>query len=249
MNPTTERLQPCDLEMLRRAFAGVELPAEDGIPLETEWHRTQINLLIDSIKSHFSQRDDCYAGGNQFIYFNPEQRRDRDFRGPDFFFVWGRPAEPARAYWAVWDEAGHYPNVIVELTSPSTEHKDRGEKFAVYEQMFQTPEYYLCDPDSQKLEGFRLDAEGNYQPIVADERGWLWSEQLQLWLGWWDGAYQRRSMAWLRYFADDGTLVPTETEAERTRTETERTRAEAAEAELARLRAAIATASPPRNGH
>src|SRR5690349_6825156 len=61
----------------------------DGIPLESHWHVLQIHLLIDSISYWFRFRDDFYAGGNMFIYFSEEQARNRDYRGPDFFYVDG----------------------------------------------------------------------------------------------------------------------------------------------------------------
>jgi hypothetical protein len=55
------------------------------------------------------------------------------------------------------------------------------------------------------LQGFRL-IEGQYQAISANEQGYLWSEQLGLYLG----IFERK----LRYFTVDGQLVPTPQEAE-----------------------------------
>ena len=60
------------------------LVAEDGTNLESDWHRKQINLLIDSLGWRRRGRRDYYAGGNMFIYFNEEEARNRDFRGPAF---------------------------------------------------------------------------------------------------------------------------------------------------------------------
>ncbi|TRV46909.1 MAG: Uma2 family endonuclease, partial [Microcystis panniformis Mp_MB_F_20051200_S6D] len=53
--------------------------------------------------------------------------------------------------------------------------------------------------------GFRL-IEGQYQAISANEQGYLWSEELGLYLG----IFDRK----LRYFTVDGQLVPTPQEAE-----------------------------------
>jgi hypothetical protein len=33
-------------------FPEIDLPDEDGVPLETNWHRLQINLLVDDVKQH-----------------------------------------------------------------------------------------------------------------------------------------------------------------------------------------------------
>ncbi len=70
-----------------KTLAELELPAEDGVPIESNWHRIEINLLIDSVHSLWRDRDDYFAGGNMFIYFSLEQIRRKNYRGPDFFVV------------------------------------------------------------------------------------------------------------------------------------------------------------------
>jgi Uma2 family endonuclease len=219
------------------------LPDNDGMPLESPWHRKNINLLIESVDVHRRGRRDYFAGGNMFIYFSAQQVRNRDYRGPDFFVVNGVDRDRPRLSWEVWNEDGQYPNVIVELLSPTTAVEDRTTKKDVYERTFRLPEYFLYDPDERRLEGWRLAPGGAYVAITPDERGWMWSEQLQLWLGTWPGVYQGQEDLWLRLYGPDGQLVPTQAEAERHRAEAEhhraeaeRHRAEAAEAETQRLR-------------
>jgi hypothetical protein len=133
---------------------------------------------------------------------------------------------------------GRFPDVIVELLSPTTAETDRTTKKQIYERVFRTPEYFLYDPDTGRLEGFRLSAKGRYRALKPNDRGWLWSEELQLWIGFWEGAYLNVSGRWLRFFDADSRLVPIEAEVERQR-------AEAAEAELARLKAQIAGQDGP----
>jgi Uma2 family endonuclease len=232
----------------------VELIETDGEPLESDWHRIAMNILIDSVKYHLRHRQDFYVGGNMFIYFSLEQARNRDFRGPDFFFVDGVPGEPLRPYWAVWQEGGRYPDVIIELLSPKTATEDRTTKKAVYERVFHTAAYYCYDPATQQLEGWRLEG-GHYRPLQPDAQGWLWCEQLQLWLGTWTGPYLANQATWLRFYDTEGQVVPVPAEVliveqqraeiERQRAETERQRAEAAEAELAQLRARLAQLEKP----
>jgi Uma2 family endonuclease len=221
------------------------LISEDGVPLESDWHRIQIGLLVELAGQHFYGRDDYFAGGNMFIYFNEEQARNKDFRGPDFFFVWGASPMPLRPHWTIWKEGGRYPNLIVELLSPSMAELDRTTKKDVYEQIFRTPEYYCYDPETRKLEGWHLNPDA-YEPLTANDKGWLWSEQLELWLGVWNGTYMNRDAAWLRFHNPAGVLVPTIGElaaqqvgaAEHQLGELRR-RAEVAEAELARLTAQL----------
>lgn len=198
----------------------------DGVPLESAWHLAQINLLIDILTYWFRGRTDYYVGGNMFIYFSERQVRDRDYRGPDFFFVDGVPRQPLRPYWAVWQEGGRYPNVIIELLSPSTADEDRTTKKTLYERTFRTPEYICYDPQSQQLEGWRLGGRQRYRSISADGRGWLWLEELDLWLGPWTGEYQGATAVWLRFYDHEGRLALT--------------RAEAAEHELAQLKERLA---------
>ncbi len=250
----------------------LELPTEDGIPLETAWHRAEINLLIECIRYHWRERTDFYTGGNMFIYFSLEQAEAvarevraeleegkilppsrRTYRGPDFFVVKDVDGTKQREAWVVWEEEGRYPDLIIELLSPSTARTDRTTKKALYERTFHTPEYFCYDPRTQTLEGWRLQGE-RYASLTPNAQGWLWSEVLQLWLGTWEGEFQREHAVWLRFFDADGNLVPTEAEAAKARARAAEARAaqeaearraaearaEAAEAELARLRAELA---------
>ncbi|MEB3357349.1 MAG: hypothetical protein VKK04_11535 [Synechococcales bacterium] len=56
-----------------------------------------------------------------------------------------------------------------------------------------------------------------YQPLPANDRGWLWCETLQLWLGTWEGRIKREpptgTCHWLRFYDRDGNLVPLPEEA------------------------------------
>ncbi len=216
-----------------------DLPETDGQPLESAWHRDCMNLLIESVRVRLAGRKDYYVGGNMFIYFSSEQARNRDYKGPDFFFVQGPDVDHdrPRPYWAVWDENGRYPNVIIELTSPTTAEIDRTTKKDIYERIFRAPEYFIYDPLSQTLEGWRL-ARKHYRRIKPNEAGRMWSEELGLWVGTWRGKFQGRENLWLRFFDPEGTVVPTGSELERQR-------AEAAEAELARLRQELGARNGP----
>ena len=49
----------------------------------------------------------------------------------------------------------------------------------------------------RRLDGFRL-AGGAYRPIVPEERGWLWSEQLGLFVGLWQGWVGDQEAGWVR---------------------------------------------------
>ena len=70
------------------------------------------------------------------------------------------------------------------------------------------------------MKGFHL-LDGQYQPIEPNENNWLWSQQLNLYLGVYEGK--------LRFFTTEGELVPLPEEEMSQR-------AEQAEQEVARLR-------------
>ena len=105
--------------------------------------------------------------------------------------------------------------------------------------MFKTFEYFCVNPDGYTLQGWRLDPT-RYAPLPPNPQGWLWSESLQLWLGFHDGIFQSASDRWVRFFAPSGALLPTareladaervHVEAVQAAVEAERTRAEAAQA-------------------
>jgi Uma2 family endonuclease len=192
----------------------LELITDDGATLETIWHRKCMNLLIEQIEYHFRDRDDFYVGGNTFIYFSPEQARNRDFRGSDFFYVSATTRQPTRECWVVWNENLRRPDVVIELSSPSTRDEDHGSKFRIYRDTLEVKNYFIYDPDTRLLEGWRLEKR-RYVPIRPDENGRLYSDELDLYLGKWEGEYLRDTLVWLRFFYKNGQVFPIFVEAER----------------------------------
>jgi Uma2 family endonuclease len=218
-----------------------ELVYSDGEPLETEWHTHQLPFLWHLVRQAMVEqgRRDFYVGGDMFVYYSVAQAQNvaqgkSYFRGPDVFWVDGADPDRGRQCWVAWEEDGRLPDVIVELSSSSTAEIDRKDKKKLYSEVWRTREYFLYDPDSKILEGFRLMGR-TYLPMRPDAQGRFWSEQLGVSLGLWHGVYEGKEYDWVRLFRPDGSLVPSAEE----RAEAERERAEAAEAELARLRALL----------
>jgi Uma2 family endonuclease len=173
-----------------------------------------------------------------FVYYSLEQARTRDYKGPDFFVVLGVDGTRPRHSWIVWQEAGRYPDVIVELLAATTMSQDLGPKKDLYERVFKTAEYFCVNPDDWSLQGWHLENR-HYGALQPGTRGWLWSATLQLWLGIQAGHLQGTTTNWLRFFTPAGMLVPTGEEAAETahsRAEAEHARVETLEAENARLR-------------
>ncbi len=171
----------------------------DEPPMETYLHLQQMILLIKCLDWYWRDRSDFFAVGNLTIYYSPRQRKSEDFRGPDFFVVLDVEKKPRKS-WVVWEEGGKYPNVIVEILSPTTAETDKGLKKEIYQDIFRTPDYFWFDPETLEFQGFQLMA-GQYQVIEPNEKGWLWSQQLGLYLG--------IDNDQLRFFTPEGKLVLT----------------------------------------
>ncbi|MEN9221957.1 MAG: Uma2 family endonuclease [Thermostichus sp. BF3_bins_97] len=204
---------------------------DDGVPLESNRHRIAMNVLIRSLPQGMGDRTDYFAGGNMFVYYSQNQAMNRDFRGPDFFVALDVDGSKERQGWVVWEEEGRYPDVIVELLSPSTEHIDRYVKKLLYQRVFHTRDYFIFDPfNPQTFQGWHLSSKHRYRPLKANDQGWLWCETLGLWLGTWVGRIDQEPSTgtcnWLRFYDAEGNLVPLPEEQERQRAEQERQRAE-----------------------
>lgn len=124
---------------------------------------------------------------------------------------------------------------------------DLGKKKRIYERTFHTAEYFCYDPETQRLQGWQL-VRNAYITLQPDVQGRLWSEELQAWIGLWNGEFQKINDAWLRLYTPDHKLVLTlaEAEAQRAKAEAQRAEAEAqradkAEAEITRLKALLST--------
>jgi Uma2 family endonuclease len=220
-----------------------ELPSEDGEPMETGFHDAQDALLKDTLHDAWHGKRDFFVAGNMFVYFSERQVRSNDFRGPDVFVV--LDVEPkGRKSWVAWEEGGRLPDVVIEVTSDSTAHVDRGEKMRIYSQIWRTSAYFVFDPDTGVLDGYRLDqARRRYVPIAPDERGDFDVEVLGLKLGLRQTSYRQYDMPFVRWLDESGAALPTaqeRAEAERARAEAERARAEAERARAEALAARLA---------
>jgi Uma2 family endonuclease len=85
-------------------------------------------------------------------------------------------------------------DLVIEITSPESIGRDRGDKFIEYERAG-VAEYWLIDPERRRAEFYRLDAQGLYRLCEPDAQGvyrsqvvegfwlrveWLWQEPLPL---------------------------------------------------------------------
>ncbi len=106
--------------------------------------------------------------------------------GPDIAVIFG---VREKQNWSTFDEKeeGTKPSLIIEVTSPNTRSVDLIRKFDQYDQVG-VPLYIIIDSyqrqgrTTRRLLGYQLTPTG-YTVLPPDERGWLWLEPVQVWLG------------------------------------------------------------------
>jgi Uma2 family endonuclease len=225
--PVSHAVNESFLEGVTPPPRGEDLPCSDGEPLESERHVEQMVLLVHTLRAAWEHRQDFYVAGNMFFYFSTVKSKATDFRGPDVFVVLGTQKKERKS-WVVWEEDGRRPDLVIELTSDSTTKIDHVDKKVLYAQLG-VHEYFLFDPFSKDLEGFVLDpGTATYVRLLPNDRGWLRSRRLGLWLGIVPGVYADTETEWLRWLDEEGRVLEHEGE--------HRRRAEA-EAAAVRLRA------------
>lgn len=79
---------------------------------------------------------------------------DSNIVQPDVFWVGQEASKCVLGDDGYWHGA---PDLVVEVLSPSTEFRDRGAKFRLYEQ-HGVREYWLAQPESEYVEVYRLEA-------------------------------------------------------------------------------------------
>jgi Uma2 family endonuclease len=163
---------------------------------ETDWHRKQMNLLIEMLEDFFAGRR-VYVSGNLLLFY--EQGNRRRHVSPDVFVVRGVDHH-LRDNYLLWEER-RAPQVVIEVTSASTRSEDQTTKLTLYQDTLKVREYFLFDPYGEwldpQLKGYRL-RQGVYQPL-RPRHGRLVSQELKLHLEG-DGEMLRlwdpRSQAW-----------------------------------------------------
>ncbi|MBE9198260.1 MULTISPECIES: Uma2 family endonuclease [unclassified Nodularia (in: cyanobacteria)] len=108
---------------------------------------------------------------------------------------------------------GDVPAVVMEFLSDT-----EGEEYSVkrtyppgkwffYEQILQVPVYVIFDPNGGLLEFYQLE-NGRYELKQPDENGRHWISAINLFLGTWQGIKEARTGYWLRWWDQEGNLLP-----------------------------------------
>jgi len=140
-------------------------PTSDGKPMAENFiNQIQMIGLQFALRQLLETQGRMRAaiGGNQFLYYNPDNRRDN--LSPDVYVA--LDVEPGgREAWFTWVE-GKAPDIVFEIASPSTWRQDlstapRG-KLTLYGQLG-VREYYVYNPTAlapPHLRAFALPSDG-----------------------------------------------------------------------------------------
>jgi len=146
-------------------------PESDGAPMAES-----LENMIEMIEMIFGMnflmelqgRTDFAVGGNQFLFYNP--LNGREHLSPDVYVALGVPPGPRRT-WKTWVE-GKCPDLVMEITSGSTEDEDTGTKLRKYGELG-AREYYIYDPLHKLIPSLRAYRYEGGRPValpVADGR-------------------------------------------------------------------------------
>ncbi|WP_295399410.1 Uma2 family endonuclease [uncultured Thiocystis sp.] len=144
-------------------------PESDGQPMadnteQYEW----IVRIKENLEILFADRADVFIAGDLLWYPVP----DRQIVGPiapDVLVAFGRP-KGKRGCYKQWEEDGIAPQVVFEILSPSNSRKEMADKRDYYE-LYGVEEYYLYDPDRNRLEIWRR--EDGRLLSVSHLNGWV----------------------------------------------------------------------------
>jgi Uma2 family endonuclease len=156
----------------------IHYPERDGKPMgETDVHRRWIMWLIIMLQ-HYYEHQEVYVTGDLLFYY--EEGNPRRYVVPDVFVVRNHPPGDRRVY-KLWEE-GRAPEIVFEITSPSTKTVDLNKKMELYADLG-VREYFLFDPLDEylrpPLQGYRL-VEDTYRPIPTRQPNTFDSEVLNL---------------------------------------------------------------------
>jgi len=143
-------------------------PESDGAPM-AESLENMIEMIFGmNFLMELQGRTDFAVGGNQFLFYNP--LNGREHFSPDVYVALGVPPGPRRT-WKTWVE-GKCPDLVMEITSGSTEDEDTGTKLRKYGGLG-AREYYIYDPLHKLVPSLRAYRYESGWPValpVADGR-------------------------------------------------------------------------------
>lgn len=175
-----EFLDWCDEDTLAEWVDGYVLMTSPA----SEPHQALVDFFIQVLGIYVQQRD---LGRIISAPFQMKLVPARSGREPDILFI--AQEHVHRLKHTYLDGPA---DLAIEVVSPESRLRDRGEKFAEYE-VSGIPEYWIFDPDEQRSDYYLLASDGRYERKRPDNQGiyrsavvpgfwlkeeWLWRDPL-----------------------------------------------------------------------
>jgi Uma2 family endonuclease len=205
-----------DGELPRHLPGHLELPEENGEIVENFREQPQGEILDQGIRPILERihPDSRYVLGHDCgIYWRLTNPRASGAVCPDWFYVPGVPPvlqDGYRRSYVLWKE-NIRPTVLIEYASDHGE-KERNPtpgtgKFWVYEKAVRGEYYAIFIVATGELEVYRR-RNGKYRPLRRNAHNHHPIKPLGVALGVWHGLYGNETAPWLRWYDNEGKLLP-----------------------------------------
>jgi Uma2 family endonuclease len=143
-------------------------PDSDGQPMANNTKQFRwIVVIQQNLDWLFADDPNVFVAGDLFWY--PVEGRNTIFNAPDVMVVFGRPKSDRGSY-LQWSEEDIAPQVVFETLSPSNSQDEMDRKLLFYER-YGVEEYYIYDPDRNRLRGWLRGEEG--LDIIPQMANWV----------------------------------------------------------------------------
>jgi Uma2 family endonuclease len=145
----------------------INYPESDGKPMADNTKQFHwITVIKQNLDWLFAQDPQVFIAGDLFWY--PVEGRPEIVTAPDVLVVFGRPKGDRGSY-KQWEENNIAPQVVFEILSPSNSKTEMEKKLIFYER-YGVDEYYIYDPDRDRLEGWLRSENGilNNIPVMQN---------------------------------------------------------------------------------
>jgi Uma2 family endonuclease len=122
----------------------VHYPDDDGLPMSDNTIQFRwVVVMQTNLEAQYRDDPGVFVAGNHLIY--PVEDKKKVRQAPDVYVAFGRPKGDRGSY-KVWEEGGIFPQVVIEVWSPSNRFPQMQRKFAFYRK-YGAEEYYILYPE------------------------------------------------------------------------------------------------------
>lgn len=180
-------IEKLEYEKFLSAYDGVRAEWVDGevvmVPPASDLHQDLVDFLVAVLRIYIEMHDFGWVRSAPFQMRLAQISRGRE---PDILYV--RKERMPLLHPTYLDGPA---DLVIEITSPESLLRDRGEKFAEYE-LAGVQEYWLLDPERKRADFYTLGADDRYRLTTLDEgvyrssvlqgfwlkETWLWQSPL-----------------------------------------------------------------------